>query len=246
MISYNKYVFTRKEYGKYLLGGMVITTMLGCLFYRSIFAVLILLPFSLLYVNRQKEKKIQERKWKLNLQFRDGIMSISAALNAGYSIENSIKEALKDLGLLYGEEDLIIKELEYILGIIGTNRTAEEAFTDLAERTDIEDIHNFAEVFVTAKRTGGDLMKIIRATTKTIGDKIEIKREMHTMIAAKQYEVKLMNMIPLGIIIYMWIFSPGFLNPLYHNIGGVITMSVALIVYIGAYYMSERIIHIEI
>lgn len=246
MIAYDQYNFTKREYAKNLVFGMMIAVILGSLFFQSIPVVLLLLPLSLFYVKRQKRKKIAERKWKLNLEFRDGIMSISTALNTGYSMENAVREAVKDLRLLYEEDALIIKEFEYILSFISVNRTVEDAFTDLAVRSGIEDIYNFAEVFITAKRTGGDLIKIIKATAKTIGDKIEIKREIYTMITAKRLESRIMNIIPLGIILYMWVFSPGFLEPLYHNITGVIVMGVALIGYVGAYAMSERIIDIEI
>lgn len=245
-INYNEYEFTKKELLMNLLIGVFLTFFIGYLFYRSIFIIFFLIPFSLLYLKYKKSILIEERKWQLNLEFRDGILSILAALNAGYSIENAIKEALFDLKVLYGDSAYIVKEFEDMIFQIEMNRTIEEVLLDFANRSQLEDIYNFAEVFITAKRTGGDLIKIIRQTTKVIGDKIDVKREIKTLITAKQFETKIMNLIPLGIILYMWIFSPGFLDPLYHNFLGVMIMTISLIVYIIAFLLSKRITSIEV
>lgn len=229
-----------------LLSGILFLSGIGYLFYKSFLGIFLLSPFSILYLKYKKNKLIEERKWKLNLEFRDGIMSISSSLNAGYSIENSLSEAIGDLKILYGESSYIVNEFEYMASQIRMNRTIEEVLQEFANRSQLEDIHNFAEVFITAKRTGGDMIKIIRATSKVIGDKIDVKREIKTLITAKQFETKIMNLIPLGIILYMWMFSPGFLDPLYHNLFGIIIMTAALIVYVVSFLLSKKIINIEI
>lgn len=200
----------------------------------------------MIYLKNNKKTLIKARKWELNLQFRDGIASISSALNAGISIENAFYEAVKDLKLMYEEDAYIVNEFGYIVSQLHMNKTVEETLHSFAVRSGVDDINNFAEVFITAKRTGGDIIKIIRASSKTIGDKIEVKREILTLITAKKFESKIMNLIPFGIILYMWIFSPGFLDPLYQNFIGTLVMTVALLLYYIAIRLSEKIINIEV
>lgn len=226
--------------------GIILISCIGFLFYKSIFGILITSPLSLFYLKYKQNNLIKERKWKLNLEFRDSIMSISAALNAGYSIENAMREAIVDLKILYGDSSLIVNEFEYMVSQIKMNQTIEDVLLEFANRSKVEDIYNFAEVLITAKRTGGDLIKIIRTTSKVIGDKIDVKREINTIVTAKQYETKIMNMIPLGIILYMWVFSPGFLDPLYHNLIGILIMTSALAIYCVAFLLSKKIINIEV
>lgn len=180
------------------------------------------------------------------MQFRDGILSISAALNAGYSMENAILQAKEDLKLMYEEDALIITEFQYMIHQLKNNQTVEEVFWDFSKRSKVEDIYNFAEVFITAKRTGGDIIKIIRRTCNSISDKIEVKREIITLITAKKFESSIMNLIPLGIILYMWAFSPGFMEPLYGNVMGIMIMTITLVLYGIAYWLSQRIINIEV
>lgn len=247
MISdYNKYKYSKKEWIKYFTQGGLIGLTIGYLFYSNIIAVILLIFFGFYYVKRKKDELIKERKWRLNLEFRDGLQSISSALNAGYSIENAFEQASEDLKLMYDPDSLIVLEFESIVNQIKMNITIEQILEDFAKKTDIEDISVFSEVFITAKRTGGDLIKIIRDTSNTIGDKIEIKREIKTMISAKKFESQIMNLIPFAIIVYLRIFSPGFLDPLYNNMLGFLIMTVLLILYLFAYKISENIMDIEV
>ena len=202
-------------------------------------------PLSILYVEKQKQKKIEERKWKLNLQFREGLTALIGALNAGYSIENSFQTAVEELKILYGKEEFIVKEFEEIVMGLRMNQTVEELLTDFAKRTHLEDIEMFAEVFSICKRTGGDLLMIISASLENIEDRIEVKRHIQTLTAAKRMEAKIMAVVPLGIIAYLKAFSGGLLEPLYGNLFGRLIMTALLIVYLAAYEWSGRIVTIE-
>lgn len=244
--DYNSYRLSFMEYLKYIAQGTLIAGMIGGLFYQSIFGVIFLSPIIYLYCRQRKASLVKKRKWQLNLEFRDGIMSLSAALYAGYSIEHAFEEALKDLRLLYDKDSMIILEFSYIINQIKMNITVETALSDFGQRTGIEDIISFAEVFVTAKRTGGDLISVIKTTGNTISDKIEVKREIITLITAKKYEADIMKIIPLGFLSYLSFTSPGFLDPLYHNIFGIIVMTVLLGIYLGTYLLIDKVAAIEV
>lgn len=244
--NYNDYTYSKKELVKYFIQGELIGIFVGYLFYSNVIGILMLAPYGFYYVKNKKEELIEERKWQLNLEFKDALISISSALNAGYSIENAFEQATKDLSLMYTKETLIVVEFQSMTNQIQMNITIEKILEDFARRTDIEDIKNFSAVFNTAKRTGGDLIKIVRNTGNSIGEKTETRREIQTMITAKKFEAKVMNLIPFAIILYLKLFSPGFLDPLYNNISGFFTMSVLLIVYIFAYKTAKKVMNIEV
>ncbi len=244
--DYNTYEYTKREYIKYLLMGAVFGAFIGYVFYSNILGTLILMPYGFLYVKTKRNELINQRKWELNLEFQDGLMSILAALNAGYSLENSFREATCDLKLIYPPDALIITEFERIVYHLYMNVTLEDILRDFAKRSDVEDISNFTEVLVTAKKTGGDLIKIIKSTTNIISDKIEVKREIVTLTTAKRLEANIMSVIPLGIVIYLRVCSPGFLEPLYHNIFGFLFMSIVLFIYYIAYLVTKKITDINI
>ncbi len=247
MNRYDEYKFTGKEWVWQILAGTSIVWGILFVFYRS-FLICILggIPLVWFYIRRKKHQKIQDRRWQLNLEFKDGMQSVSAALQAGYAIENSFREAVNDMKMLYGEESLIVREFTYIIAQLQMNRTVEEVLAEFGERSGVEDISQFAGDVLVAKRTGGNLVEVIRSTVHNISDKVEVKREIQTMVAAKQLESRVMNIIPIGMIVYMWIGSPGFLEPMYTTAMGRIVMSAGLAIYGLAFYIGERILNIPV
>ena len=62
----------------------------------------------------------------------------------------------------------------------------------------------------------------------------------------KKLEQKVMNVMPLFLLFYLDITSPGYLNVLYHNVLGVIFMTICLLGYIASVLLSERMGRIEV
>ena len=236
----------RKVYLQGFCKGFLQAALLLGLFYRSVGAVAIGGGiFGLFNLLPEKKRYRRQQEYEMTLQFRSGLQGISSALSAGYSIENSFKEARRDLVLLYGEDSLLVREFLWIERQLALNQPLENLLFTFGNRWNTEDILHFAQVFQTAKRSGGDLIAITRRTAEKISEKIEVKREIHTMIAGKRLEGKVMCVIPLGIIAYFWVCSPGFLDCLYTSSGRPV-MTVLLLVYVAAYYWSGRLCDIEV
>lgn len=245
-MNYNSYEFNKKEWAICILAGCVLILGISYLFYKSFLPFLILSPGIVIIIGSYREKLKRQRKAKLNIQFKDGIMALSASLGTGYAIENAFREAYVEVSLLYGKDSYISKEFEYMIYQLQINITVEEVLEDFGKRSGLEDIENFAQIFKIAKRSGGDLIQVIRSTAETIGQKIDTKREILTILSAKKYEQKIMNLVPFGIILYIKISNPEFLNIMYETIMGRIIMSICLIVYCVAYKISESIVNIHV
>lgn len=221
--------------------GFIKAFILLLLFYKSLAVSSVLaVVYGIINIRSDNKKQLENWRWQMDLEFREVMTDVSAALNAGYSVENSFKEAREDLMLLYGSNSVMVKELDKINSQITLNRPLEIVLMEFAQYCQVEDISNFAEVFNTAKRTGGNLIETARSTADKISAKIETSREIRTMVAGKKMEGRIMAYIPLGIIVYFWISSPGFLDCLYVS-GGRLFMTVLLAVYLAAFKWSERI-----
>ena len=191
-------------------------------------------------------KTIKKKKERFRLQFKEAIQSISTALNVGYSVENALKEALKDLKGMYKKDDMIVGELNYMIRQMQMNVTAETALQEFATRTEDEDVQIFVTVFNLAKRSGGDTLEIIRNVVRQMSEKIDVEREITTIMSAKKLEFKIMTMIPFGMIAYLKISFPEFMDVLYGNLAGVVVMSVCLVVYLIAHEAGKRMVEIEV
>ncbi|MCR5746747.1 MAG: type II secretion system F family protein [Lachnospiraceae bacterium] len=182
----------------------------------------------------------------LSQQFRESILAVSTALNAGYSVENSFIEAYHDMQDMYGNDAVITEEYKKITAKLRDNEQIEYVLRDFALRSDIEDIKDFAEVFEAAKRIGGDMNKIIRRAAENISDKIDVKREIETSMSSKITEARIMELVPFGILIYLQMGSESFLSVLYNCTAGRMMMTVALLVYLSGVIVAEKILDIEV
>ena len=88
--------------------------------------------------------------------------------------------------------------------------------------------------------------KTIETSARMLGDKIDVKKEIEATLAAKKAEQMIMSMMPAGIILYLQLTSPGFLEVLYGNLFGVCAMTVCLGIYLLSCWMGRRIVDIEV
>ena len=191
------------------------------------------LPVTVFFLKWKKQGLIRERKKNLNYQFKDALNALSVSVQAGYSVENAVIACSRDLERLYPQEADIVREFHYME-------------TQLKVSVPVEDIENFAAVFYTAKRTGGDMNRIIQTSSRMLGDKIDVRKEIETTLAAKKAEQMIMSLMPAGIILYLKMTSPGFLEVLYGNPFGILAMSLCLGIYGLSYWLGRRIVDIEV
>ncbi len=181
----------------------------------------------------------------VGIQFKDAIAAVLTNLKAGYSVENAFKEAGKDMELLYGPKSPIYRHFEKISKGLKNNIPMEKLLYAFGKDSANTDIQEFAGVFAVAKRSGGNMTEIIERTILVISKKLEVEKEMDVLVSAKRMEARIMNFVPFFIIFYIDLTSRGFFDPLYHNVFGIILMTLCMAVYIAAYLMSEKIVSIS-
>ena len=229
-----------------LLQGGGILCIISYLFYGNLYWALLFSPYLIWHIKSWEKQTIKKKKEQFRLQFKEAIQSIAAALNVGYSVENALKETVKDLSGLYKKDDVILKECSYMIRQLQMNVPIETAMKEFAERTGEEDVDTFVTVFCMAKRSGGDTMEMIRNVVRQMGDKIDVEREIETILTAKKLEFRILTWVPLGMVAYLKLSFPELTRILYGNGVGVVVMSICLIIYVAAYELGRRMVEIEV
>lgn len=244
--SYEKYSLSIKEYFLYGLLFWLILFCTSYLFYDHFIPAILFSPCIVLYFRYIRSYLCICRKKQLLLQFRDMILSISVSLGSGYSLENSIRECDREMRLLYGEGADICIETALMTKKLTLNIPIETIFYDFAVRSQCPDILMFSQILNIAKRTGGDLISIIKTSSETIGEKIDIQREIQTSISSKRFEQNIMSVMPLAIMAYIRFTSHDFFDTVYHNPTGICIMTVSLLIYILAVLLGIRLSSVKI
>lgn len=244
--DYQVYTLSRRQRMVCLLAGGAGLFGVGYIFFQSCLLALILSSGAVLIPRQWSRYLLRKRRETLNLHFKQALYSLSSSLAAGRSVENGFREAIEDLRLLYpdGNNDLI-GELGIICTRMEYGQPIEEALQDFSHRAGMEDISNFADVFTTCKRSGGDLVEIVRRTSSIITEKLEISQEIGVMIAQKRFEAKAMLAAPILFLLFMEMTSPDYMRPLHSGVG-IFISAISLMLYAGCSWLMVKIMDIKI
>lgn len=244
--DYDKYYLSMEDLITSAANVALYIVLICVAFYDSKVLLVVALPLSLVVPFFKKDKFIKKRKEKLLNEFKDFLRVLKTFLEASYSVENAFAMSIKDVMMLHGKDSMMVKELKSMVSALKMNKPIDIVFKKFADKTHMEDIIDFSEVFIISKLHGGNISKIIGNTINVINDKIEVKIEIDTVTASKRFEQKLMNLLPFLIIIYMNISSSSFLRPLYTTLEGRLLMTFALVVYFFSLKISKKILEIEV
>lgn len=241
--------------GSYILGktvlldgleGGFLTILLSWLYYDSFLAIPFLIPL-IWFWHKERENVRREKGQELfRKMFREWILLLASSLTAGYSMENALVQSYQELCLMFPKGGIMQEELKMMLAKAGNNQRPEILFDELAEKYPYEEVQSFAEVFKAARISGGSLQTVIRGTAAQMAEIMDTRREIRTLLAARVYEQRIMSVMPAAVLLYIRLGSGEFLEGLYHNMTGVLVMSVCLGIYGAAYLMGKRMVQFEI
>ena len=245
-MDYRKYRLSFNEKLKVWVFSIGFAGVTAYLFFNHWLAMLMVPFFYFVLKKRKAAECLEKQQNELASQFQDGLQVISNALLAGYSLENAFLEAEKEMQQQHGAHSMIVLELHQMNQSAAFNQPIEELVESFALRTGNEDIICFGEVLAYAKRSGGNFVKMIEATTNRMREKLEIEQEITVLVASKKLEQKVMNFMPLFILGFLRVSSADYLSVLYQSLGGHLFMLLCLGVYALAMLLSEQITKIRI
>lgn len=243
--DYRIYEFCRKEKIRYFLEGMILNGVIGILFYNSFYAMI---PGMVLVVFYQKEKKrvlVQRRMEQVRLELKEFLNALIAALQTGRSMENAFSEACKDFAGYVGGDTVFLQEIKRICAGVEMGEPLERMLTEFAARSHMEELQYFSQVFSIGKRSGGNIISIMKNTIRMLQERMDAEKEISTAIAEKRMEFQIMTVIPLAIIFYLRVGAGGLLDQLYGNITGILVMTICLFIYGGCCLYGKRILEFE-
>ena len=246
-IDYNTYVMPAKEKLFNIIKVLPPIYLLGFLFYRSHALSAVFCIGALFYPYLKAKTIIRKRKEELNIQFKDMLYSLQSSLWAGKPIELAFGEVMKDLRILYPDPSTpIILESSLIVKKLEMNNTVESAISSFAERSGVSDIKDFAEVLKICKRTGGNLVEVVKRTASIISDRIEMEQDINTMLAQRNLERKILNIMPVIVLALISITARDYIAPVYDTAAVSFVMTIAVLLLAAAYFLSRKIMDIKI
>lgn len=243
--DYNIYNASIKEKILWFVIGMIVSGVVLYVFYESIIAsVLVGAICGYIFIPIRTKQVIKKRKKKLTNQFRGLLDALATSIGAGKNMYDSFSLASDDLAVQFSADADIVKETKTIRIGLDNNIQIEDLLLNFAERSGIEDIRNFANVFATCYKKGGNIKDVIKNTASIIGDKIEIQMELKTMVAGQKNEQNIMLVMPVIFIVVLKTMGGDLID--LKSPMGIISVSIALVIFVLAYFVSKKILNIKL
>ena len=229
-----------------MIVSILLVPTIAYLFYDSWIGIFPGLLSGLLYFREWKKEKEKKEKRQLLLEFKGLLTAVDAALEGGYSLENSVMLAEKELENGLGRKAAILKYLNVVRRKLSLNEPIDTVFMEFAEKTDLEEIREFANVIHIIRYTGGNTIRIVRESVRTISERIDVENDIAAIIAGKKLEQKIMVLMPFVIILYTRLTMRTFMQALYEGFVGRAFMTVMLLLVLIADRIGKHITDISV
>lgn len=243
--DYRVYKMDSREKVFCFLKGVALNGLLSFLFYDSVFAMIPGMAVVVICFKEEKRKLAGMRLHRMELELKEFLNSLVAALQTGRSMENAFAEATRDTARYLEKETEFVLELKRICAGISVGQPMEKLLSEFAERSHLEELQYFAEVFCISKRSGGNIVGIMKNTIRMIQEKAEAEEEIYTVIADKHLEFSVMCVIPLAMMLYLRISAGSMMGYMYGNLTGTAVMTICLVIYGGCYLYGKRLLEIK-
>lgn len=221
--------------------------LVGILFFNSIRASLLLLVLLIPAEIHYKQLIEYRRKREMSDQFRDLLYSLSASIATGRQMREALEDATDALRIIYDEKSLLCVELTKILKQVReTNESLDKLLLEFADRTEVQDIQSFVEIYTISRKTGGNLEKVIHKTADILLERMELEKSIRVLTAQKRLESRIMVILPFLVLLFLRISSQEYLFVMYSTWIGRMLMSIALVSILCSYLLSMKFTQIEL
>lgn len=244
-VDYRIYIPSQKEKILWFVIGMIVGGAVLYIFYEQIIISIIAgVACGFCFIPIRTGQVIAKRKQKLSLQFRELLDTLATSIGAGKNMFDAFNGAADDLAIQFTEDSDIVREIKIICAGLNSNIQIEDLLMNFAQRTGLDDVENFANVFSTCYRKGGNIKEVIKNTATIISDKIEVKMELETMVAGQKNELSILLVMPVLFVIIMKSMGGGLID--LSTPVGMLSVTIAIVIFVVAYFIGKKITDIKL
>lgn len=247
MTDLSTYRFSRTENILFYVCTAAAGLLISYLMYRNILFAPVIIPLIPKLREMSQTVMADRRRQRYIDEFKDFLFMASTAIGAGRSMKDAISESIPSLRRIHGSDSILAGELckAYERMDVGGENDIT-VLMELAFASGVEDVYDFVTIYSICKTTGASLIIALSKAASVIIDKMTIDREIQELVRRKKSEGLVIFIMPVAVILFLNIFAPDYIAPLYETIAGRIIMTAVVAGAAGIYSMIQKIVRIEI
>ncbi len=192
------------------------------------------LPYAFVSYRRQK------RFEKIEALFPEAIDTLARAVRAGHAFTTALEMISNEIAEpLASEFRQLYEEQKFGMPV-------RDALMNLTQRVPLVDVKFFVTAVMLQRETGGNLAEILDNLSYVIRERFKIQRQVRVHTAQGRLTMALLMAMPPTVVAILFVFSPDFVQPLFHDpVGHVLLVGSITLQTIG-YFVIRRIIKIQV
>ncbi len=154
----------------------------------------------ILAVRLQRTQRINE----LVRQLPDALDMMARGLKVGHPLQASLASVANEM------PDPIGTEFGIVVDQVSFGDELVEAFNELADRLNQEDVHYLATAIAIQHGTGGDLARILSVLSKVIRERLTMRRKVMAVSAEGRLSAAILSVVPVIIFVGLNVMSPSY------------------------------------
>ncbi len=232
---------------KYYVVSSLLLFSLGMLFYRSLPVSLLCCLGSLPLRSFWVRHLLQKRREKLSEGFRDMLYLISGSVAAGRQMPAALQDAAFQLATSWGGESDIAREAANMSRqYLEVNEDLDLLWEDLAKRSGIREIEQFAESYRVCRTNGGDLEDVCFRCASVLLEKLAFKDELKALTSQRKLDIAILAAMPVLVLLMLNLLSYSYIEVMYTAPAGRMIMTSSLVLMVLALLWSLKIAEVSL
>ena len=247
MTDLRSYHLNKKEQTIFYISVAAAACLLSLLIYRNILFAPIIIPFTSKIRSFAEEQLADRRRRKYMAEFKDFLFMASTAIGAGRSMKDAIGESIPSLINIHGENAVLTADLKKAYERMDKGRENDvSVLEEMAAASEIEDVGDFVTIYAICKSSGASLITALNKAAGVIMEKMSIEKEISELVRRKENEGLVILIMPALVLIFLNLFAPDYIAPMYESLTGRLIMSITAASVAGVYVMIRKITRVEI
>jgi tight adherence protein B len=169
-------------------------------------------------------------------QLDDSLQLMASSLRAGHSIMRALDSVAHEASAPTSEE------FTRLINETRVGRDLTEALEEIAERTASEDFAWVAQAIAIQREVGGNLAEVLDAVGHTIRERNAIRRQVKALSAEGKLSAIVLMSLPFGIIGFISMTNPGYLEGFTESALGYGMLAVAAVMMtLGGFWLKNTV-----
>lgn len=218
----------------------VIGAIVSAIFLTNIIFILLIAALAAFIPYVWMQRSHRKRQNLLVDQLADTLSILASSLRAGYSFLQALDTVSKEIG------EPSAGEFQRVVAEIRLGRPIDDALTAMAARVNSDDL-KWAVIAINVQRqVGGNLAEVLDIVANTVRERAYIRRQVNVLSAEGRLSVAILACLPFGILLYISIVNPDYIEPLFTTLAGnILLVFGGLWMALGIFIMT-RIVKIDV